>query len=237
MYKHYGKKILTEILTKLNCGEVSDGFVDICYRKVYEGFMEHIDAIDNGVSIADTPSKYHVSTTLSNRVGYLNPSWNEENTPEAFNLGFVEAMLLTGGEFVSCVERLARTWWPARSIVQKGIDDRFTHHRTGSIVILDSQCPWKDHLFEIEGENEMKPEILYVIYGDSGGGWRIQAVPLDPNSFHSRRKLLEPYMGLRDEVLSESVGVPGCIFVHASGFIGGHATREGALAMALKSLE
>jgi uncharacterized UPF0160 family protein len=29
----------------------------------------------------------------------------------------------------------------------------------------------------------------------------------------------------------------GAIFVHASGFIGGHKTREGAMAMAVRSLE
>jgi uncharacterized UPF0160 family protein len=31
--------------------------------------------------------------------------------------------------------------------------------------------------------------------------------------------------------------VSGCIFVHASGFIGGNKTYEGALAMASKALE
>ena len=29
----------------------------------------------------------------------------------------------------------------------------------------------------------------------------------------------------------------GCKFVHASGFIGGNATQEGALAMAVKTME
>ena len=31
-------------------------------------------------------------------------------------------------------------------------------------------------------------------------------------------------------------GIPGCVFVHASGFIGGNATLEGALEMARKAL-
>ena len=30
------------------------------------------------------------------------------------------------------------------------------------------------------------------------------------------------------------IGIPGSIFIHTSGFIGGHATREGALAMAVQ---
>lgn len=32
-------------------------------------------------------------------------------------------------------------------------------------------------------------------------------------------------------------GIKGCIFVHASGFIGGNETREGALEMARKTLQ
>ena len=43
-------------------------------------------------------------------------------------------------------------------------------------------------------------------------------------------------MGLRDDVLSEKSGIEGCIFVHASGFIGGHKTKEGALAMSFAAL-
>jgi len=72
--------------------------------------MEHIDAIDNGIPIAETPSKYHVSTTLSSRVGELNPAWNEEQTAELTNARFVDAMVLTGSEFVSKVESLAKHW-------------------------------------------------------------------------------------------------------------------------------
>ena len=107
---------------------------------------------------------------------------------------------------------------------------------SGKIIVLDSQCPWKDHLFDIEKETDISGSVQYVLYEDTGGSWRIQAVPIDPSSFHSRKKLLEPFMGLRDDELSEKTGIPGSIFVHASGFIGGHQTLEGAMAMAVKSL-
>lgn len=36
---------------------------------------------------------------------------------------------------------------------------------------------------------------------------------------------------------SAACGVPGGIFVHASGFIGGNRTLEGAVAMAAKALD
>lgn len=82
----------------------------------------------------------------------------------------------------------------------------------------------QEHLFELESQNQ-SPEsraAIYVIYPDeTGGNWRLQAVPLSPESFESRKALPEKWRGLRDEVLSETSGIPGGIFVHASGFIGG----------------
>ena len=44
------------------------------------------------------------------------------------------------------------------------------------------------------------------------------------------------YLGPADEGLSVATGIPGCVFVHASGFIGGAATLQGALEMAKKAL-
>ncbi|KAG9340616.1 hypothetical protein JZ751_021172 [Albula glossodonta] len=49
--------------------------------------------------------------------------------------------------------------------------------------------------------------------------------------------LLEEWRGVRDEALSTLSGIPGCVFVHASGFIGGNRTQEGALEMARRTLQ
>jgi uncharacterized UPF0160 family protein len=46
----------------------------------------------------------------------------------------------------------------------------------------------------------------------------------------------DPWKGLRDDALSAVCGIPGCVFVHASGFIGGNATYEGVLEMARKAV-
>jgi uncharacterized UPF0160 family protein len=62
---------------------------------------------------------------------------------------------------------------------------------------------------------------LYVLYPDESGKWRVQAIGLDAGSFENRKPLPAAWRGLRDEELSRESGVPGCVFVHASGFIGG----------------
>eukprot|EP01041_Mallomonas_annulata_P000130 gene130-209_t len=235
VYKHFGKEILQTITEQLPVAFNSD-VIDIIFKKIYEDFIEHIDAIDNGISVCGTLPKYYISSTLSNRVGQLNPRWNEPQSPEIYNSRFQQAMTLTCTEFLKHVEDLALSWWPARSIVQSSLEGRLNTHPSGSIMILDMCCPWKEHLFDLEAQLNI-PQILYVLYQDTGGSWRIQSVPEDPRSFNSRKGLPEAWRGLRDDTLSQKIDIPGAIFVHASGFIGGHSTKEGALLMAIKAIE
>ena len=66
VFKHFGREILRTILTEtMNPSEVTDEFVDTCFIKVYRDFLEHVDGIDNGVTVAEGELRYHVSTTLS----------------------------------------------------------------------------------------------------------------------------------------------------------------------------
>lgn len=62
-------------------------------------------------------------------------------------------------------------------------------------------------------------------------------MPLNNKSFENRLSLPKEWQGLRDEELSSKSGIPGCVFVHASGFIGGNATFDGVLAMARYALQ
>ena len=89
----------------------------------------------------------------------------------------------------------------------------------------------QEHLFELETELSIPPDArpVYVLYTDeTGDNWRVQAVPITPESFESRKALPEVWRGLRDDKLSEVSGVGGGIFVHASGFIGGKPLRTNA---------
>ena len=65
--------------------------------------------------------------------------------------------------------------------------------------------------------------------------YRIYTVPAKPFSFTHRKGL--KHGGLNENETCEKYGVDGCIFVHVSGFTGGNKTLEGALQMAIHSLE
>jgi uncharacterized UPF0160 family protein len=66
---------------------------------------------------------------------------------------------------------------------------------------------------------------------------RIQAVPVDPDSFANRKSLPLAWAGLRDNELSAVCGIAGGVFVHAGRFIGGNTTYDGVVAMAKAALD
>ena len=78
VYVHYGRRVISSILSKVTAdGVVDEKLVDILYDKMYENFVKEIDAIDNGVEIAET-KLYSINTNLSARVSFLNPEWNSK---------------------------------------------------------------------------------------------------------------------------------------------------------------
>eukprot|EP00887_Chlorella_sp_A99_P007019 scaffold2.g7019.t1 len=228
VYKHYGREIVGRAMG-LPANHADVGAV---YLAVYKNFMEAIDAIDNGINQwdAEGPPKYVNNTHLSARVGRLNPDWNEEQSAEeVLNERFRRAMALTGEEFTEA------SWLPARSHVKAALEQRLEVDPSGEIVKMTT----------LEEEMGIAGSIKYVLYEASEGRegwderekkWRVQAVGVAPGSFESRRPLPQAWRGFRDSELSELAGIPGCVFVHAGGFIGGHATEEGAAAMARKAL-
>jgi len=64
-------------------------------------------------------------------------------------------------------------------------------------------------------------QATYVVFPDAGGSWRIQAVPVNSQTFESRKALPESWRGLQGAELFKVSGIDGVIFIHGSGFIGG----------------
>ncbi|KAI0681814.1 GAMM1 protein [Cytidiella melzeri] len=237
VYKHFGREIIARSLKTT----LDDQRVDVLWLKLYKEFIEAIDGIDNGISQypSDIKPRYRLRTDVSARVGFLNPAWNQSFDPQIVDAQFLKASKLVGDEFMERLEYYANAWLPARDLVAAALKNRTQAEPDGKIILFESYAPWKEHLFELEGELHIAtPEQpIYVIYPDeTAGQWRVQAVPVSPESFESRKALPEAWRGLRDEELSKVAGVDGCVFIHASGFIGGNKTRDGALALAKLAL-
>ncbi|KAJ3388089.1 hypothetical protein HDU92_001634 [Lobulomyces angularis] len=236
IYKHFGREVLKSVLSKINPQDQE--LIETIYQKLYTDFIEGMDAVDNGVSQypAGVEKFYKESTSISKRISRLNPWWNEANVD--VDERFYQAVEVVGLEFLDIAKSIAYSWIPARDIVGKAIARRKDIHTSGKIIILDQFCPWKEHLYNFEKELNLNIEekILFVLYEDQSKSWRVQAVSESSDSFVSRKTLPERWMGLRDENLSKESEIADCIFVHASGFIGGNKTKNGALEMAIKAI-
>ncbi|CAO3564357.1 unnamed protein product [Mortierella alpina] len=233
VYKHFGKEIIASILAL----EEADPKVELLYTKVYENFIEALDGGDNGIAQypADIKPKYRVTTALPQRVAGLNPWWNQKDVD--VDAQFMKAVAITGQDFQDSIRYLGLSWLPARDLVVKALDQRLDIHPSGKILVFDQSCPWKEHLFILEQELCIEEKAVYVLYPDDNNQWRVQCVPPSPESFECRKALPQEWRGFRDDELSERSGIPNSIFVHMGGFIGGNKTKEGALEMAVKSLE
>merc|ERR1711990_938208 len=210
----------------------------LIFEKVYEGFVEEFDGIDNGVNQYEGEPKYKITSLIGSRVGRLNPKWNDEDKSEAReNSQFRKAMELVGTEFKETVDGYFNSWLPAYDIVKDAIETRKENDPEGRLIMFEtSGCPWKEHLFNIEEKLGIKGEILYVIYKNKETDWRIQCVPVSPTSFTNRKSLPESWRGIRDDDLSKASTVADATFCHVSGFIGGAKTQTGVIQMAKLSL-
>ena len=57
---------------------MTDERIERVYQKVYRDFIESMDGVDNGVNAVEGGKQnYESRTSLSHRVGRLNPYWNE----------------------------------------------------------------------------------------------------------------------------------------------------------------
>lgn len=250
VYMHFGKPI---IALQTGLGEGSEE-VDILWKKVYEDFIEALDAHDNGISVYN-PSEtktlqkrfYDGGIGLGSLVGDLNTDFEDpytaktpEEAQEAEDARFLQASSLMGSSFLRKLQYYYRAWLPARTLVHQTYDARKEHDSKGRIMLFPRGCPWKDHLYTLEAEKPDEEKVVYVLYPESeheGANWRVQAVSVSKDSFESRKPLPDNWRGVRDDQLSGVSEIEDCIFAHASGFIGGNKTRAGALKMAKKAIE
>ena len=253
VYMHFGKDIITQVTDLPKDSEDTD----VLYRKLYDSFVEAFDANDNGVSQYDPAqltkcgiekrfddSGYSIASVV-NRY-----NWQYEDdagkTPEQIqdeeDQRFLKASTFVGEQFSGELQDKWKAWLPARKVVEQAFADRKKYDEYGRIMVLPEGMPWADHLYQLEkdsGEPEQN-QVLYVLFPENkeaGSKWRIRAVSIENAGFTNRKDLPGAWKGVRDNELDKISGISGCVFVHASGFIGGNKTFDGALQMAKKAVD
>lgn len=239
VYKYLGKDILANVLKSMgnDLYEKNKDNMDLIYNKVYVNFIAFVDGADNGINQYpdDVQPKYPNTTNFNSRISRTNPEWNEENADQSSR--FQIAQDIAEDEFLHQVKFVTKSYIPAYSIVKDAVKNRKNIHHSGRIIFLEKSCPWKELLYTIEEELDIKGEILFAIYGVNEREFRIQTVPLSLGNFRFRKGLLEDWRGTERETLSKISGIEDIVFVHSSGFIGGAKSFKSAIKMAEESLK
>jgi len=230
----------------------------VLYTQLYADLIEAFDANDNGIDAFDSaalesagiqPRFDNIGFSLASVVKRYNYSrddqevhLSQEDRQAREDTRFERASAFVGEQFSLTLTDLHTAWLPARAIVREAFANRSKVHSSGAIVALphrDGGLPWSDHLYAAE-EEDGGAKVLYVLFPETGADdskWRIRSVSVGRGSFKNRKDLPDAWKGVRDDQLSEVAGIPGCVFVHASGFIGGNLTYNGVLQMAIKAVE
>ncbi|MGL4346388.1 MAG: MYG1 family protein [Cellulosilyticaceae bacterium] len=207
----YIKANFKELTDETQMQEVAD--------KIAKEFITQIDASDNGVDV----NTYEVPvTTISQVISSFMPFGGSSEEVEE---GFEEAVAFARKFFFKVVRKRVEYYanfnYVKEQLEAQNVED--THY-----LVLEKTVGWKDPVFTLDPEEK----VLFVVFEDISGSWRVQTVPKEPKSFEARKDLPKAWGGLRDEEMSQVTGVEGCVFCHPGLFICGHQTKEGALALA-----
>jgi uncharacterized UPF0160 family protein len=183
--------------------------------------VQSIDADDNGYSLIELKHgirPYRLQETLY----AFRPSWKEE---QDFDTAFFKLVSLAKEilirEIVHATDGLLATT-EVHKAYEAAQDKR--------IIELSTNYPFQKTLTSL-------PEPLYEVNERPTGGWKVEAVAKNPNTFELRKPMPEVWAGLRDEELAKVSGVPDAVFCHNGRFMAVAKTREGALALARKAVE
>jgi uncharacterized UPF0160 family protein len=182
--------------------------------------VQGVDANDTGQTISQSLIDDVRPMSVSGIIAALNPSWDEELTPEPEDARFEQAVALATG----ILERElagAAAFGRARDLVAAAIG-RAADSR---VIELDRNMPWRESV--VDGA----PDALFVIYPKSDG-WGLQAVPVAAGSFENRRSLPDAWRGLSGAELAQATGVQDAVFAHTAGFYASAGSREGIVALA-----
>lgn len=199
-----------------------DGVDDDIVAAVDADLIQSIDAMDIGIC-ADNDSNIPV-VTLSAAIFDFNPAWNDlmRDAPGYWDSRFMAAVEFAGVILRNAIAK-AKADREAKSYV-----DRAVAEAEYGVAVLDTAVPWDRQIFQADPDGN----ILFVVFPSIRGGWNWQSVPDKPGSFGQRKPCPKKYRGLSGADLDAATGIPGGIFCHAAGFIGGNETREGAIATA-----
>ncbi|MEX0933260.1 MAG: MYG1 family protein [Candidatus Paceibacterota bacterium] len=199
---------------------------DYVVRRVDEKLVQTVDALDNGLDIFGEPSVEILHRyTLHSAIHSLHPTWNEVgySVDDAFF-----AALPIVHTFLQREIAQATSEENGQLIVREQYE--VTRREKPELLILDGHYPYAQVV-------ESMPDVQFVVKpGEDGESWKARSVREGRSGFNTRKLFPEEWAGKSNEELAQITGVPDAKFVHNKRFIAVAGSKEGALALAEKSL-
>jgi uncharacterized UPF0160 family protein len=189
-----------------------------------ERLVQGVDANDTGQTISEPLVEGIRPMTVSGVIAALNPSWDEELTPDEEDARFAQAVELATG---IVARELAGAAAFARA--QQLVHDAIARAEDPRVIELASNMPWREPV--VTGA----PDALYVMY-PKADGWGMQAVPRALGGFANRKDLPADWAGRSGDELAAVTGVPDAIFCHPARFYASAGSREGITALVAQAL-
>lgn len=169
------------------------------WEKVDKELVINIDKNDNGIS----------ANLLTSALSQFNPNWDDDCSDGARYSSFMQAVNIAQAILRRYVNRANSEVKAEEKVKNSTVID-------GKILVLDEYMPWQDVVV-----NDM-PEILYVVFPSSRGGYNVQTVPDAPGSFTGRKLFPAKWLGNPDSSL-------GMTFCHPGNFLLATETKDQAI--------
>lgn len=225
IWKHKGAQWLAE------CAQVRPQDIASVHAAMAEGFVRQIDTVDVGA----IDSSFPMDTSLSGIIHTFNPASTDTNgaprlsSPVHAEVAFRQAAAIARQALLHAAQNLARA-----AAAQAQVLNAATQAPHPAVLVLDQTMPWDS---TVTLHPAMAGVLFVVEPSSSGDQWSINCARASMDAFVSRRLLPTAWRGRTDADLEQASGIIGARFCHAAGFCGGAATKDAALAMALKAVE
>jgi uncharacterized UPF0160 family protein len=193
-------------------------------ERVDRSLVQAVDANDTGQAAAAPVLDGVRPMTVSGVIGSLNPTWEEDLTPDEERARVDEAIALAA----RVLEReIASSTAQQRAV--RLVSDAIATAADPRVIALDRDVPWKEVVVGAA------PEALFVVY-PKRQGWGLEAVPRVLGAFENRRDLPAAWAGLDGPELAALTGVEDALFCHAKRFLAVARSRAGIDALAAQAL-
>jgi uncharacterized UPF0160 family protein len=223
IWRDFGRRALPGLLGPRLLGEtgLDAATADALWHRLDGSFFLPIDRVDNGLGHADPLG-------LAALVADLNPTWAEEGGTE--DESTEDAAFMTAVGLVEGALRRRAAVLLAEHRARDAVLEAARAAPDPRLVELPASMPWQGAVFEAG------LPVLFAVYRDRDGLWRLDCMPPEPGAFAQRLPLPASWAGLRDADLRAATGVRDAVFAHRARFTVGARTREGILALARLAL-